>query len=120
MNIQRFTAPTAREALAKARMAFGDGTLILSNRQTPQGVEVMATSEETLASLDQTAATPAAPAPIGPSAPAVAARARPTPAAAPAPTPAARPCPSSSGSGTGSATSPQIYGTQARTPSTRP
>ena len=42
MNIQRFTAPTAREALAKARLAFGDGTLILSNRQTPQGVEVMA------------------------------------------------------------------------------
>ncbi|MEK9950882.1 MAG: flagellar biosynthesis protein FlhF, partial [Curvibacter sp.] len=55
MNIQRFTAPTAREALAKARLAFGDGTLILSNRQTPQGVEVMATSEDTLATLDQVA-----------------------------------------------------------------
>ena len=34
MNIKRFYAPTAREALAKARMVFGDGTLILSNRQT--------------------------------------------------------------------------------------
>src|SRR3989344_4841956 len=32
MNIKRFTAPTSREALAKARMAFGEGTLILSNR----------------------------------------------------------------------------------------
>ena len=53
MNIQRFTAPTAREALAKARLAFGDGTLILSNRQTPQGVEVMASTEESLATLDQ-------------------------------------------------------------------
>ena len=50
MNIKRFTAPTSREALAKARMAFGDGTLILSNRPTAEGVEVMATAEETLSS----------------------------------------------------------------------
>ncbi|QXZ09026.1 flagellar biosynthesis protein FlhF [Comamonas sp. Y33R10-2] len=52
MNIKRFYAPTAREALAKARMIFGDSTLILSNRQTPDGVEVMATAEETLKDLD--------------------------------------------------------------------
>jgi flagellar biosynthesis protein FlhF len=52
MNIKRFYAPTAREALAKARMVFGDGTLILSNRQTPDGVEVMATAEETLQDMD--------------------------------------------------------------------
>ena len=38
MNIKRFTAPTSREALAKARMAFGDGTLIL--RETAPGVSV--------------------------------------------------------------------------------
>ncbi len=50
MNIKRFTAPTAREALAKARMAFGDGTLILSNRPTAEGVEVMATAEDALSS----------------------------------------------------------------------
>ena len=53
MNIQRFIAPTAREALAKARLAFGDGTLILSNRPTATGIEVVATGEETLAALDQ-------------------------------------------------------------------
>ena len=53
MNIQRFTAPTAREALAKARMTFGDGTLILSNRPTSAGIEVVATGEDTLASLDR-------------------------------------------------------------------
>jgi flagellar biosynthesis protein FlhF len=53
MNIQRFTAPTAREALSKARMAFGEGTLILSNRPTESGVEVVATGEETLAALDR-------------------------------------------------------------------
>ena len=52
MNIKRFYAPTAREALAKARMVFGDGTLILSNRQTADGVEVMATAEETLQDMD--------------------------------------------------------------------
>jgi flagellar biosynthesis protein FlhF len=79
MNIQRFTAPTAREALAKARLAFGDGTLILSNRQTPQGVEVMAASEDTLATLDQVAA-PAAQA----AAPAPAPRMKPAPAPSPA------------------------------------
>ena len=53
MNIQRFNAPTAREALAKARMAFGDGTLILSNRPTANGVEVVATAEEALSQLEQ-------------------------------------------------------------------
>jgi flagellar biosynthesis protein FlhF len=53
MNIQRFTAPTAREALSKARLAFGEGTLILSNRPTSSGVEVVATGEDTLAELDR-------------------------------------------------------------------
>lgn len=52
MNIQRFLAPTSREALAKARSVFGEGTLILSNRPTPQGVEVMATAEDSLQRLD--------------------------------------------------------------------
>lgn len=51
MNIQRFTASTSREALAKARLAFGDETLILSNRSTASGVEVLATAENTLAPL---------------------------------------------------------------------
>ena len=59
MNIQRFTGATSREALAKARMAFGEGTLILSNRPTALGVEVMATTEDTLSHLDQRAAAPA-------------------------------------------------------------
>lgn len=48
MNIQKFVAPSAREALAKARHAFGDATLILSNRTTQAGVEVMATTDEAL------------------------------------------------------------------------
>jgi flagellar biosynthesis protein FlhF len=53
MNIQRFTAPTSREALAKARLVFGEGTLILFNRPTENGVEVVATAEETLEALDR-------------------------------------------------------------------
>ncbi|MDR3004365.1 MAG: flagellar biosynthesis protein FlhF [Acidovorax sp.] len=53
MNIHRLTAPTSREALAKARAVFGEGTLILSNRSTATGVEVMATSEDGLGKLDQ-------------------------------------------------------------------
>ncbi len=47
-NVRRFQAPTSREALAKARLAFGDATLILSNRATADGVEVVATSEDSL------------------------------------------------------------------------
>ena len=46
MNIQRFTGATAREALGKARMAFGEGTLILSNRPTMNGVEEVVISGE--------------------------------------------------------------------------
>lgn len=75
MNIQRFLAPTAREAMNMARAAFGDGALILSNKQTEQGVEVMAASEESLAGLQQAAVSPApapaAPAPVAPRAPTV-------------------------------------------------
>ncbi len=52
MNVQRFTAATSREALAKARQAFGEGTLILSNRPTSNGVEVVATAEDSLATLE--------------------------------------------------------------------
>ena len=83
MNIKRFHAATSREALAKARMAFGDGTLILSNRPTPTGVEVVATAEDTLSALDQAhEAAQAAAAPRAlPSAPRPAAR----PATRPAP-----------------------------------
>ena len=51
MNIQRFTASTSREAMAKARNAFGDSAVILSTRSTEEGFEVMAAAEESLANL---------------------------------------------------------------------
>ena len=61
MNIQRFTAPTSREAMAKARLTFGESAVILSTRSTGDGFEVMAAAEESLASLaDQAPATRAA------------------------------------------------------------
>ncbi len=53
MNIQRFTAQTSREAMAKARRAFGDAAVILSTRSTEEGFEVMAAAEESLAALPQ-------------------------------------------------------------------
>jgi flagellar biosynthesis protein FlhF len=83
LNIQRFTGATSREALAKARMAFGDGTLILSNRPTAGGVEVVATAEDALASLDAKPPVAAAP-----STPAATPRPRPAARAQPAATPA--------------------------------
>lgn len=55
MNIQRFTAPTSREAMAKARAAFGDSAVILSSRSTDEGFEVMAAAEESLAQVAPTA-----------------------------------------------------------------
>jgi len=61
MNIQRFTAPTSREAMAKARMAFGDSAVILSTRSSADGFEVMAAAEESLASLADNAAPSPAP-----------------------------------------------------------
>ncbi len=62
MNIQRFHAATSREALGKARAAFGEGTLILSNRPTATGVEVVATAEDALNQLAEPAPASAAPA----------------------------------------------------------
>jgi len=51
MNIQRFTAPTSREAMAKARRMFGDSAVILSSRSTDEGFEVMAAAEESIAQV---------------------------------------------------------------------
>ena len=63
MNILRFTGATAREALGKARMAFGEGTLILSNRPTMNGVEVMATGRLLTSASTNNRSAPASPRP---------------------------------------------------------
>jgi flagellar biosynthesis protein FlhF len=48
MSVQKFTAQTSREALAKARQTFGERTLILSSRPIPGGIEVTAAEEDML------------------------------------------------------------------------
>ncbi len=53
MKLEKFTAPTARQALAKAKLVFGDATLILSNRLKDGEVEVIAAAEPGMAQIDQ-------------------------------------------------------------------
>jgi len=60
MNAQRFIAPNSREAMAQAKAAFGESAVILSTRSTDKGFEVVATAEEHLATLAQTAVPSAA------------------------------------------------------------
>ena len=78
MNIQRFHAATSREALAKARMAFGEGTLILSNRPTATGVEVVATAEDGLDALGPPTSPPGLSRHAEPSVPSMAGAAQPS------------------------------------------
>ena len=42
MNARRFTGASSREVLAKVRDALGPDAMILSNRSTPNGMEVVA------------------------------------------------------------------------------
>lgn len=95
MNIQRFLAATSREAMAKARAAFGDSAVILSSRATPGGFEVVATTEENLSTLPVGAAGAAASAAMGGpvirKAPLAALTAAPAPRGAPASTNGGKP-----------------------------
>ena len=62
MNIQKFLAPNARAAMNMARLAFGETTMILSNRDVPGGVEITATAQESAPlslPLPKTSAAPA-------------------------------------------------------------
>ncbi|MHB1654978.1 MAG: flagellar biosynthesis protein FlhF [Burkholderiales bacterium] len=51
MNVQKFTANSAREALRQVRDALGPDAVILSNRSVPGGVEIVALASEDIASL---------------------------------------------------------------------
>ena len=51
MNVQRFVATNSREAMSMARAALGDSAVILSTRTTDEGFEVLAATEEGLATL---------------------------------------------------------------------
>src|SRR5512134_1573058 len=51
MRVQKFHAETPREALQLVRRALGPEALILSNRRTAQGVEIMAVRESEVESV---------------------------------------------------------------------
>lgn len=53
MNVKKFTAQTSREALRRVREALGPDAVILSNRSTDSGVEILALASEDISSLSQ-------------------------------------------------------------------
>lgn len=55
MNIRKFIAPTARQALREIRAELGEDAVILSNRNTPQGVEIVAVANDAMEQLTETA-----------------------------------------------------------------
>ncbi len=73
MNVKRFVARTAREALTHVKQAFGDDAVVLSTRPCEEGVEVLAMAPEGMQHIERLsntapmatapAAAPAAPIP---------------------------------------------------------
>lgn len=67
MNIRRFLAPNSRAALREVKDVLGGDAVIISNRPTPEGVEILAAAPGELARLTQSrptdtdAAVPTAP-----------------------------------------------------------
>ncbi len=55
MNIRKYIAATAREALREIRNELGEEAVILSNRATSQGVEIVAMNSEDVAQLSGSA-----------------------------------------------------------------
>lgn len=53
MKLKKFTAPTTREALQKLRAELGEDAIILSNRKTAGGTEVLAASPAEMDNLTE-------------------------------------------------------------------
>ena len=53
MNVKRFTARTSREAMALAKQAFGQDTVIISTKPCPEGVELLAMAPESVEQLER-------------------------------------------------------------------
>ena len=91
MNVQRFFAPTAREALRRVKEGLGADAIVLSNRSMDGGVEILAVPADSVSALArQSAPAAAAPAP----APLPAYQPPPLQAVQQAPRPAPAPAPS--------------------------
>jgi len=61
MNVRRYTARTARDALALVRQALGDDAVVLSTKPSAGGVEVLAMAPESIGQVEQLASAPAEP-----------------------------------------------------------
>ncbi|HEX5363696.1 MAG TPA: flagellar biosynthesis protein FlhF [Gallionella sp.] len=85
MNIRKFIAPTAREALRDIRNELGNEAVILSNRRTASGVEIIALANEDVVRMtDKAVDQPlASRTPMPPPMKPVASQTQPTPLAAP-------------------------------------
>lgn len=66
MKVKRYIASTSREALRQVKEELGDDAVILSNRKTRHGVEIMALADSDMSNLVQTQ-TPQASAAYSPS-----------------------------------------------------
>ncbi|MBT2335638.1 flagellar biosynthesis protein FlhF [Variovorax paradoxus] len=82
-SARKFVAPTSREALRKAREALGDEAIVLTNRVTADGVEIVAMVQEEVEEVRASASASLA----------VLAVSAALPATAPVPAPAAAPAP---------------------------
>ncbi|MRR49984.1 MAG: flagellar biosynthesis protein FlhF [Rhodocyclaceae bacterium] len=51
MNVKRYVAPTAREALRRVKAELGPDAIVVSNKPVAEGVEIMAMSADGLAAL---------------------------------------------------------------------
>ncbi len=70
MNVRKFIAPNARDALRKVKETLGADAIILSNRGVPGGVEIMAIAARDMAMIVPAPASEAAtPAPFRPAPP---------------------------------------------------
>lgn len=93
MKIKRFHAATMREAMRMVRDEQGAEAVILSNRQTADGVEVVAAVDYDASLMMQAERRPAAAQAAEPETPAAMPAPPPRPAPHPAPRPALRPAP---------------------------
>ena len=51
MNVKKYIAANSREALRQVKNELGDDAVILSNRQTANGVEIMALASTDISNL---------------------------------------------------------------------
>ncbi|SDK58985.1 flagellar biosynthesis protein FlhF [Billgrantia gudaonensis] len=63
MSVMRFTGANSRDAMRQVREALGDEALILANRRTDSGVEILAMAESAAPGGSGESATPVSPAP---------------------------------------------------------